>query len=197
MKPIKYISALLCSFLVMGSCTGVDSPEVYTISVEPYRPVGEEDVRFGECTVTFGDEVSISGQGAWFRGSDIVITEGGIYNITGNYNDGCIIVDTDGAVKIVFSGANISNPDGCALVSSSDKLIIAADGTNTITGSDDLGKAAVCSDGALLIIGTGKLSIDGGVFSKGGIRFGRTVSTYCEILQTDDGEFIPDKLIIN
>ena len=165
MKLFKYITALLCSLFVVSACAGVDSPEIYTISVEPYRPVGEEDVRYAECTVTFGDEVSIAGQGAWFKGNNIVITEGGVYNISGNYNGGCIIVDTDGAVKLVFAGANISHPDGCALVSSADKLIISTEGTNAITGSDELGKAAIYSDGTLLIVGTGKLSVEGGVFS--------------------------------
>lgn len=197
MKPFKYISALICSLFVAGACTGAGSPELYTISVEPYKPANEEEVRYSECTVTFGDEVSISGQGAWYKGSDIVISEDGIYRITGDYDGGCIIVNADGIVKIIFSDANISCPDGCVLVSSADRLIIASEGTSTITGIDDVRQAAVCSDGALLIVGTGKLSINGGVFSRGGIKFGRSVSTLCQILYTDDGEYIPDTLNIN
>lgn len=195
MKLMKYIAALLGSLCVMGGCNGIQSAEVYTVSVEPYRPVSDEDIRFGECSISFGDEVNVSGQGAWYKGSDIVISEGGIYNISGTYDGGSIVVDTPNNVKIVFSDANISSPNGCAIISSAEKLIIASEGSNTITsGNSDF---AVYSDGGLLILGNGKMSINGGVFSRGGIRFGRSVSTLCQIIYTDDGELIPETLYIN
>jgi hypothetical protein len=180
---------------LLGGCSGIHEADIYTLPVDPYRSVSEEEVRFGECTISFGDEVNVSGQGAWYEGSDILISEGGTYKISGSYNGGCIKVTTADAVKLIFSNADISNPDGSAIVSSAERLIIASDGENKLSGmSEDQG--AVYSSGGLVILGIGNIDIYGGVYSRGGIRFGREVSTVCEIIRTDDGDVISGPLNI-
>lgn len=197
MKKLLFVSAL-CAVLSVSGCGIMPIAEVYTVSVDPYRPVNEEDVRFGECSISIGDEVSINGQGAWFGSDDdILISKGGTYTISGNYSGGCINVNTDDIVKLVFTNAEISNDSGYAVVSSADKLILCSDGDSTLTGSGGDYGNAVFSSGAVIISGAGSLDIDGGIFSRGGIRFGRNVSTICDILELDSGEMIPGLLSIN
>lgn len=196
MKSIKFISAVITAVACISGCSSINGTEVYTVSVDPYRPVSEDDVRFGECSIQLGDEVSVNGQGAWYKDNDILISRGGVYRISGSYDGGCINISTSDAVKLVFVNADITNPDGCAVVSSSDKLIIASDGDCTITGGDGENCSAVYSDGALLISGIGEMCIEGGVFSRGGIRFGGNVSTVCEILRTEEGDIIPGTLSV-
>ena len=196
MKQAKLFSVLTASLCMLCGCGNFHAADVYTVSVDPYKPLNEEDIRFGECSIQFGDEVSVNGQGAWYRDNDIVISEGGIYTISGSYNGGCINITTDDTVKLIFTNADISNPDGFAVVSDSDKLILASDGTSTLTGCGGDHSNAVYSDGAVLITGIGIMCIDGGIFSRGGIRFGRDVTAACEILRTDDGDIISGVLTL-
>lgn len=197
MKKLLIVSEL-CSLLAFSGCGTAPIAEVYAVPVDPYHPVNEEDVRIGECTISIGDEVSINGQGAWFgKDDDILISKGGTYTISGSYTGGCITVDTDDIVKLVFSNAAISNDSGYAVVSSADKLILCSDGESSLTGSGGDYGNAVFSYGSVIISGAGSLNIDGGIFSCGGIRFGRNVSTLCEILELDSGEMIPGTLTIN
>ena len=48
-----------------------------------------------------------------------------------------------------------------------------------------------------MIVGVGDMCINGGVFSRGGIRFGGNVSTMCEIVRTEDGDIISGVLSVN
>ncbi|MBO6232363.1 MAG: carbohydrate-binding domain-containing protein [Ruminiclostridium sp.] len=193
MKAIATITALLAAVCAVSGCSGIYAADVYSRAVDPYTPVNEEDVRFGECTISFDDGVSVAGQGAWYKDGNIVISEGGVYKITGSFDSGCINIDTPDPVKLIFSNAVITSPDGSAVISDSDKLIIASDGVNTITGSS--GNSAVTTSGSLLIAGIGSMDI-GGIISRGGIRFSRDVSTACEIIRTDDGDLISGTLCV-
>ena len=185
----------MTTFSLTG-CTGTQSADVYTVSVDPYVPVGEEDVRFGECTITLGDEVNVCGQGAWYKDNSILISKGGIYKISGSYT-GDINVCTSDPVKLMFVNADISNSDGYAVTSCADKLIIESDGTCSITGSGGTYCNAVYSDGSVIINGIGDMDINGGILSRGGIKFGKNVRTICEILRTDEGDVISGVLSLN
>ena len=197
MKQAKLLSVLAASLCLLCGCGNIHAADVYTVSVDPYKPLNEEDIRFGECSIQFGDEVSVNGQGAWYKDKDILISEGGIYTISGSYSGGCINITTTDAVKLIFSNADISNPDGYAVISDAEKLILTCDGTSCLTGCGGDMSNAVYSDGIVLITGLGDMCIDGGIFSKGGIRFGREVSAACEIMCTDDGDIIPGVFNIN
>ncbi|MBQ3841807.1 MAG: carbohydrate-binding domain-containing protein [Ruminiclostridium sp.] len=196
MRKMMISAAAFLLSAVMSGC-GIYMPDKYSKAVDPYQPVNDEDVRSGECTIEVGDEVNISGQGAWFgENNDILISKGGIYNISGNLSGG-INVETQDIVKLVFVNADISNDNGYAVTSSSERLILCSDGESKLKGSGGDYGNAVYSGGSVIFSGTGSLDIDGGIFSQGKIQFGRNVSTFCEILKTDTGELIPGLLSIN
>ena len=135
---MKYIGTIIaiCAVLILSGCAGLQQIDYYTAEAEPYRSLTDEEVHNSECRINFGDEVAVSGQGAWLTGNEIRISEGGVYIITGTCSDSCINVTTEDAVKLVFNDADISNPDGCAVISSSDRLVIGCDsGSSTLTGS--------------------------------------------------------------
>ncbi len=182
--------------MIFSSGCSLYGAEMYPMSVDPYVPVGEEDLRSGECSIQLGEEVSVCGQGAWYKENDILISSGGIYTISGTYDSGCIKITTDDPVKLIFSNAEITNPDGYAVESSADRLIIASDGTSSITGNGGEYYNAVYSNGMTLIAGSGSMDINGGIFSSGGIQFGRGVTTFCEILRTEKGDIISGVLSI-
>lgn len=192
-RYVRMMLSLLAACVISG-CNAVPGADVYDKPVDPYKPVSEEDLQFGECVISLGDEVNVSGQGAWYKGNDILISEGGIYRITGRYDSGAINISTGDAVKLIFDNAEISNPDGYAIVSDADKLILSSEGESTLTGSGGDHGNAVYSGGKLLIAGRGNMLINNGVFSRGGINFGRNVSTVCEIYSLDDGYVIYDSL---
>lgn len=197
MKSMRHLLAITAAAGILSGCRGIHGVDMYSQSVDPYVPVNDEDVRLGECTIQLGDEVNVCGQGAWYKDCDIVISKGGVYTISGTYDSGCINVSTSDIVKLIFSDADISNPEGFAVKSSAERLIIESNGDTSITGSGGSYENAVYSDGVLMIVGVGDMCINGGVFSRGGIRFGGNVSTMCEIVRTEDGDIISGVLSVN
>lgn len=186
--------------MALSGCSGfpIYNADVYTVAAEPYHAFTDEDVINSECRIEFGDEVHVNGQGAWFSSNNITISEGGIYIITGKYSGGCINVTSNDPVKLVLDDAEISNPGGYAISSSCDRLVISADnGTNKLSGSGGDFGIAVKSAGDIAFIGTGKLDIDGSVFSVKEINFGRETGVFCEILRAKDGFIIPGGVSIN
>lgn len=123
-------------------------------------------------TITLnGDSVHIDGKGAVANGSDIKITEEGIYLITGTLNDGQITVDTDAKVQLVLDNASISCSDSAPIyVVNADKTFITladgsenslSDGTSyTYTDeSENEPDAVIFSTDSLTVNGTGSLTI--------------------------------------
>ncbi|MCR4780181.1 MAG: carbohydrate-binding domain-containing protein [Ruminiclostridium sp.] len=197
MKKTAIIPFILLAVSNLTGCTA-GIAESYTVAAQPYRAFTDEDIHSSECRIEFGDEVFVSGQGAWFSSRDIVISEGGIYTITGSYDGGSIVITTEEPVKLTLSDASITNSGGCAIDSKSEKLVVCSEsGANALTGSGGDFGVAVSSEGAVLFVGSGTLEIQGSVFSAEGIDFGRGVSFFCEILRTDGGYIIPGSLGIN
>lgn len=62
----------------------------------------------------------------------ITITEEGIYNLTGTITDGSITVNTEGNVKLILDGVNITNTSGPAIYVENveDVVIELADNSN-------------------------------------------------------------------
>ncbi len=115
--------------------------------------------------------------------SDVTITTGGTYILSGTLSDGQIIVETADTdkVQIVLNNASVTNSDGPAIyVKTADKVFITlADGTtNTVSDgtsylvADDTNTPNACifSKSDLTINGTGTLVISGNydhaIFSK-------------------------------
>ena len=77
----------------------------------PNKNSGE--VTFGStCKIHFNGEVNIDGNGAWYENGTLSLTDGGVYEISGKLEDGCVYIETDENVKLVLDNAHISNSDG-------------------------------------------------------------------------------------
>ncbi len=189
MKPIRSLYILLAALSVSG-CAFSGEADVYRVSAEPYSAFVDEDVRNRECHIELGDEVFINGSGAWFGVDGVMISEGGVYIISGNYN-GCISVSTAEPVKLVLSNANIANDSGYAVASSSERLVISSEsGSSTLSGCGGEYMTAVRSDGAMLFAGMGSLIVTEGAYAAGGIMFSRNMTTICQIVHGDKGDLI-------
>ena len=74
-----------------------------------------------------GDQVFVSGGGAYAYDGNVMITSAGKYVVSGTLNDGTIIVDTNNSSKvwILFNGAEISCSDAACLdVEQADKVFL-------------------------------------------------------------------------
>ena len=144
-----------------------------------------EDMKFGSvCTVTLGDEVSVSGEGAWYENGVLYLTEGGVYDVSGVIRDGCICIDTDENVKLVLDGISVTNSKGAAIYCHSAKNLCVelAEGTENLltdggsysfegegeSAGDDEPDAAFYSKSDVVFCGGGSLTVSGNY--KGGIR---------------------------
>lgn len=144
-----------------------------------------EDMNFGGvCTITLGDEISVSGDGAWYENGVLSLTKGGIYNISGTISDGYIYIDTEENVKLVLSGVSVTNSSGAAIYCRSAKNLCVelAEGTENVltdgssysfggaeeSAEEDEPNAALYSKTDLIICGSGDLTVNGNY--KGGIR---------------------------
>lgn len=196
MKKTVILSFILLTVCAAGGCSA-NLTEQYTVAAQPYRAFTEENVQSSECRIELGDEVFVSGQGAWFSNNGITISEGGVYTITGEFG-GSISVTTADPVKLTFENASIVNTDGYAVDSRSERLVISSDGgSSVLSGSGGDFRTAVHSGGTVLFAGEGGLELNGGVYSSGNIQFGRGVSVFCEILRAQGGFIIPGSFSIN
>ena len=149
------------------------------------RNDSSEEVKFGSiCTVTIGDEVSVSGDGAWYEDGVLYLTDGGVYDISGVISDGCIYVDTDKNVKLLLNGISVTNSKGAAIYCHSAKnlYIELAEGTENVltdgssysfegngeSAEADEPNAALYSKTDTVFCGNGSLTVNGNY--KGGIR---------------------------
>lgn len=142
-----------------------------------------------EASITLnGDSISLDGSGATVDGSKITITSAGIYRITGNLNDGQIIVDAgdNDKVKLILNGVDIkcSNSAPIYVVNADKTVIDLKDGSNnTITDGENYvfedtsfeePNSAIYSKDDLTISGNGTLTVNGnynnGIVSKDDLK---------------------------
>lgn len=89
-----------------------------------------------------GSSASVDGSGAKLTDNDeVTISESGTYYLTGNLNDGKIVVDNDEAeVTLVLDGVNISDDDKDAIFiknAKKAKIILAEGSKNTLTSGTE------------------------------------------------------------
>ena len=149
------------------------------------RNDSSENMKFGSvCKVVLGDEVSVSGDGAWYEDGVLYLTEGGVYDVGGVISDGYIYINADENVKLVLDGISVTNSSGAAIYCRSAKnlCIELAEGTENLlsdgssysfegdeeSAEEDEPNAAIYSKSDTVICGSGKLSVNGNY--KGGIR---------------------------
>lgn len=122
-----------------------------------------------------GDSGTVSGNGAFMNGNDLIISDAGNYIVSGELSGGSIIVDTDDASKvwILLNGVKISCPDNAAIsVNNADKvfLTLAENSENIVESGAEYSADALADkvDGVifthddLTINGTGTLMVGGG-----------------------------------
>lgn len=117
------------------------------------------------------DSIELKGKGN-VNNSDVLITEGGTYKITGTLDDGQIIVNSDEKVWLILDNVNISCSDSSPVyIEKSDKTFItlAPDSENTLSDGKEYSytsetenepDAVIFSKDNLTVNGTGTLNIN-------------------------------------
>ncbi len=176
MKNYKYlILTVLFIAAVLSSCGDSNEPPVGGDPLS--RDTVAADMLM-DVIITFeGDSISSSHASPFIKadGSSLTLTKGGEYTLTGDLNDGEVIVEApkNEEVKLILGGVNITNKDGAAIyVKSCDKVIISleehsvntlCDGeTYNLTGGETKPNACLYSSEDIDIEGNnGRLHITG------------------------------------
>lgn len=152
--------------------------ETPSVSRDPSSLFTDRDLRgtynTPDAVITcIGDSVSIEGSGAAVNGSDITITEEGVYRITGTLYDGQILVNSPGKIQLVMDNASLSCSDSAPIYVQQAKkcFLTLAEGTeNSVSDSSDYlyaeeganePDAAIFSADSLTINGSGSLQVFG------------------------------------
>ena len=121
-----------------------------------------------------GTNGTISGNGAYFQDGNLVIANGGWYEITGTLDNGSIIVKADKSSKvwIRLNGVSVTCDDACLRIDQAEKvfLTLAESTDNTFTSGDTYSEEAMADNTGgtiyahddLTINGTGSLTITAG-----------------------------------
>ncbi len=127
----------------------------------------------GACVINLnGDEIGITGSGAYANDGSVTIAAGGTYVFSGTLTDGSIIVDAYDSSKVwlLFDGVEISCSDDAALrVEEADKVFLTlAEGSENILASGPEYSEEALADGTdgaifahddLTINGSGSLTV--------------------------------------
>ncbi len=129
-----------------------------------------------DCTITFAeDSIGVRGEGVGVEGNAAVITEGGVYRLSGESADGRVIVRSSDDVSLILDGLMLNNGYGAAIENSGEGDLIVTLAENTHNGifcsSDD--STGIYSASDITINGSGELHI--GASGKSALRSGGAV----------------------
>jgi len=137
------------------------------------------DYTWDESTVAAitlnGNSASSASAAVKANGSAVTITAAGTYRISGKLSDGQVVIDTDDdeVVRLILSGADITNADGAAIAVLDAKRVMVvlaektenrlSDGKDYVFPSADTEEpnAALFSTADLTLTGTGSLTVSG------------------------------------
>lgn len=168
MKKTLFYCFLLVSLINLVSCDPenvIDQPAVDSDTLDyVWDTTKVVKISLNETSIACtSKDVTISGTTATIKAK-------GSYEISGTLNDGQIVVDADGLVRLILKNANISNSTTSPLfVNQADKAIIIlpegttntiSDGPNYTVTADSL-NAAIFSKDYLAVFGKGKLIVNG------------------------------------
>ena len=173
---MKRFFLLLLMMTMLTACSAQAAE--YDLTFSDRELSGEWKEKNAVTITGSGESCKISGKGAKMKGNTLVISEDGVYVLSGNF-EGSILIEAgdDDKVQLVLDGATITAPDGPAIhAESADKVFItAAPGTenvlsdSTVYDSDDA-DAVVFSRADLCFNGEGSITVQGyykhGVVSK-------------------------------
>lgn len=174
-----------------GSVSGVSEASAETETEKPLESAAVQLAKYSEKTVDYYEQNTVNicfddtgavidGQGAAYADGTVTISAGGEYVISGKTSDGSIVVNCseEENVKLILDGADITCPDGPALLVTAAKnvYIILKEGTESTlsdgTAYSDADNADGCifSKADLIISGEGRLNVNGnykhGIVSK-------------------------------
>lgn len=217
-KMIRLCMALCMVGMVLAGCgkqstekqdTTADSDAVEGASIDLITDWENK------AEITLGEKIKIAGSGVELSDNVLHITEGGAYSISGESDDVSVLIDTEDDVKIILNGAVMASQKGPVIYGSrSNSLYVeTAKGTeNMLTDSSEYetdsegnaeGKATLCSNDDLVLLGSGTLTVNGNfkhciagddkVYFEGGSYVLKTDATdgvhVNELLCVDAGEF--------
>ena len=160
-----------------ASVTEVSSDTTYSDAATASAAYKELTIKTdwdSKATITFTDDgVTIDGSGCTDEDGVIYITEGGAYTLTGSSDDASILINTDENVKLILNGVDLKSEKGPVIYGEQVKNLyieLAAGITNSLedaseyeTDSEDneIGKATICCNDDLIILGEGTLNVTG------------------------------------
>lgn len=179
----KKLLAMLCALSLTVSVTGCsaktntttstnkNTTEVNTQTTESSK---SEELKDVDTYIELGESINIKGEGAKVENNIVTINSAGTYSLSGDLNDGQIVVSAgeEDKVQIQLNNANITNTKSAPIYVKSAKRVVIGliDGTkNTITDGEnyvfegditDEPNAAIFSKDDLTIIGTGSLVVN-------------------------------------
>lgn len=170
------LGVFIIVILVMLSLTPVlkgrskNSDVINEIEQEKYSKINDDEGKLDDdnennnpslsdnvVDITLGVNSLVHGEGARINGGDIIIMQGGTYNISGDFLDGTIFVDTIFDVVLKLNGVNITTQKEAINIKGS-KVEIELNKDNYINSS--LG--GIVSNSSLVIKGDGVLKIQAG-----------------------------------
>lgn len=165
--------------------TSINTLELSSRAVYDQDDIATEYDSF-DAEITFsGNTASVSGNkdNVIISGSNITITAGGVYYLSGDLTDGQLNITGSEKVKLYFDGVSIKNSSGAAVVCTNEKrtIITLAEGSeNTLTDgssysiSEDDSAAAIYTKDKLTINGSGILTVNSnasdGIVSKDDLK---------------------------
>lgn len=191
MKKRMIGAVMLAGFLCISGC-GEKESEISQENKTEDNISGENDTAVTEDTEYFskrdyqteydtensvsvqleGDHVSVSSEGAVYEDGNLVISKEGTYLLSGELEDGMVIVNTEKTekVQLVLDGVSIHSENGAPLyIQQTDKVFVTlADGSeNTLSNGgtfvqmdDSNADAVIFSKEDLTLNGSGSLTID-------------------------------------
>ncbi len=179
---IRKFTAVIMAALVIASFTGCGKGHSgESTSGEPVELLdssemfSSRDIESGydqsECTVITlsGSSATVKGEGASVKGGTVTVTSEGDYLISGDFQDGSIVIDADKSdkIRLILDGVNIMSSTGTAInVRQADKVFITlAKGSENVLSNTENSKisddadAVIFSKDDLTINGEGKLTV--------------------------------------
>lgn len=195
-------AALLLTLAACGGETSAAAPPTASALSD-----ADYDAADATAIVFSGDTAAVTGDGASAEGAVVTVDTPGTYLISGETDDGGLVVDADDDVHLVLSGASLTSASGCPLlVQSGDVTLTLADGTdNSLADAADysleadgstVDAALFCKDD-LVINGGGSLAVTGslkhGIVSKDALTVADGTVT---VTAAEDGINVNDSVAV-
>ena len=215
MNKKKYLAAVLTVFLAAG-CTQTNAAvneKTITVSAESVvnMKFSEDELNetYDDATAVHirlnGSDVTSDGEGAVCKDTSVTITKGGTYVVSGSWDEGQIIVDSEdeAIVHLVLNGVSIESTSGPAVyVRNAEEtvLTVLTGTTNTITASgenEDEKKGGIYAKDDLAVNGGGNLDITAN--DGDGIHAGdelKLINTIINIQADSDGMDVNEGLAV-